>query len=379
MMLSDAGASVLRIDRAVAGSTHTAGQEGPVTPDLLARRKASIAVDLKSAAGVALVRRLATTQADVLIDPFRPGVLERLGLGPEELLAANPRLVYARMTGFRRDGRYAAMAGHDINYLAVSGALSLLGRAGERPHAPWNLLADFAGGGAVLVQGVLMALVARATSGKGQVVEANMVDGASYTATFPRMALHTPMGDRPRGENVLDGGCPWYDTYATREGRYVAVGALEPHFFAELMRKLGLDGRGWEDGGREERDRWPELRSLLTETFASRDRDHWEAVFDGSDACVTPVLDYHELRETRREGDQRPIVGLSGTPCLATSETKHLRSQGDGVPGEGYLPTLLGAGEGGTDMLRDWAGWEEGRDYSVSGGGLVLPEGKSRL
>ncbi|KAF4119643.1 alpha-methylacyl-CoA racemase [Geosmithia morbida] len=372
MLLSDAGASVLRIDRPIPGSTHTAGSPPPATADMLARRKTSIAVDLKAADGAGLIRRLAS-HVDVLIDPFRPGVLERLGLGPGELRSRNRRLVYARMTGFRRDGRYAAMAGHDINYLAVSGALSLLGREGSRPHAPWNMLADFAGGGAALFQGILMALVARAASGSGQVVEANMVDGASYLATFPRMALRTPIGDRPRGRNLLDGGRPWYDTYPTRDGGHMAVGALEPRFFAELLRLLGLAGQGWEEA-RDDEASWPELRAVLEATFRRRTRAEWEAVFDGSDACCTPVLDYRELHDQRgaREGDQRPVVGLEATPCLAISSTPHPRSQGDAVPGEGYVGVPLGAGEGGRQTLRDWAGWEGGREYDVVHGGLVL-------
>lgn len=181
----------MRIDRAVPGKTHTPGATAPPTPDLLTRHKSSIAVDLKSPAGVALVRRLAQS-ADVLIDPFRPGVLEKLGLGPDELCALNPRLIFGRMTGFRRDGRYAAMAGHDINYLAVGGVLSMLGRAGQKPSAPINILGDFAGGGATLFQGILLAVIARATTGRGQVVEANMADGASYLATFPRQMRGTP-------------------------------------------------------------------------------------------------------------------------------------------------------------------------------------------
>lgn len=192
----------MRIDRAIPGKTRTPGATAPPTPDLLTRHKSSIAVDLKSPAGVALVRRLAQS-ADVLIDPFRPGVLEKLGLGPDELCALNPRLIYARMTGFRRDGRYAVMAGHDINYLAVGGVLSMLGRAGENPHAPYNILGDFAGGGATLFQGILLAVIARATTGRGQVVEANMVDGASYLATFPRQIRGTPSKRIPVALNYI--------------------------------------------------------------------------------------------------------------------------------------------------------------------------------
>ncbi|TKW57054.1 Isopenicillin N epimerase component 2 [Colletotrichum tanaceti] len=376
MLLADAGASVLRVDRALTGS-HT-----PLpTEDMLARHKASVAVDLKSPAGLALVKRLAA-EADVLIDPFRPGVLEKLGLGPEVLTRTNRGLVYARMTGFRRDGRYRDMAGHDINYLAVSGALSLLGREGEKPHPPWNILADFAGGGAVLFQGILMALLARAgNGGAGQVVEANMVDGSSYLATFPRFALKNPLGDNGRGRNMLDGGCPYYDTYETRDGKYVAVGALEPQFFAALVEGLGLAGKGWEEN-RFDRNRWGELRGLFADIFKSRTRSEWEGVFDGTDACCTPVLEYHELEtDAGREGDQRPVVALVETPCLAVDGSEAgdaRRGQGPGVEGAGYVGVPLTPGEGGEDALEAWLGWKKGSEFEVRDGAWALKD-KAKL
>lgn len=378
MLLADAGASILRIDRARDGQTHTLGAQPQPTDDMLARHKSSIAVDLKAPAGIALLKKLART-VDVIIDPFRPGVLEKLGLGPDVLLALNPRLVYGRMTGFRRDGRYADMAGHDINYLAVSGALSLLGRDGEKPHPPWNILADFAGGGAVLFQGILLAIVARQASGKGQVVEANMVDGSSYLSTFPRMALKTPLGNNGRGNNLLDGGCPYYDTYATKDGGYMSVGALEPQFFAVLVKGLGLRGQGWEEN-RYDTERWPELKKLFEQAFASKTRSEWEAVFDGTDACCTPVLGYEELETGKgREGDQRPVVTLRETPCLAVkegagSQDASLYGQGRGVEGSGYEAVPLSPSQGGEETLEQWAGWAKGRDYAVSKGGLVLKE-----
>ncbi|KAM3513174.1 hypothetical protein MY11210_003199 [Beauveria gryllotalpidicola] len=377
MMLADAGATVLRVNR-----------HNDAPQDMLARHKASIAVDLKDAQGVALLRTLvASGGVDVLIDPFRPGVLERLGLGPEPLLRLNPRLVYARITGYRRAGRYAAMAGHDINYIGVSGALSLLGAA--RPQPPVNMLGDFAGGGATLFQGILLALLARATTtmaGRGQVVEANMVDGSSYLATFPRMARATPMGDKPRGQNLLDGGCPWYGCYATRDEKWVTVGALEPHFFAQLLRGLGIEeGQGWEEA-RGDEARWPELGRLFTEIFKSKTRSEWEAVFDGTDACVAPVLDYDELQnDETREGDQRPAVTLRETPWRAVAARRQEddgvvaavgdedRGQGDGVEGQGYLPTLLDVGEGGDEVLSAWLGWKRGTHYEDKNGrGLSL-------
>jgi alpha-methylacyl-CoA racemase len=191
---------------------------------LLTRHKTSIAVDLKSTSGIALLKDL-LNHVDVVIDPFRPGVLEKLGLGPSVLLAVNPRVILARMTGFRRDGKYSQMAGHDINYIAVSGVLAQLGRAGptERPYPPGNVLGDFAGGGAICFLGILLALLSRVQTGRGQVVEANMVDGASYLGTFPRLNRKTPLWSGERGTNMLDGGSPYYDIYFTKDGKHMAV------------------------------------------------------------------------------------------------------------------------------------------------------------
>lgn len=352
LLLADYGASTLRIDRPPRPTS-------PPAPDLLTRHKASLPVDLKTPRGQSLVRSL-IPHTDVLIDPFRPAVLESLNLGPDEMRAINPRLIYARLSGFRRDGKYSAMAGHDINYLAASGVLSLLGRADEKPTAPLNLLADFAGGGAPLVTGILLALLSRDRTGKGQVVEANMVDGASYVATFPRYMLKTPLGDQPRGTNVLDSGCPWYDTYRTADGGYMSVGALEPQFFRALLRGLGLEGLGWEKK-RMDRECWDELRRVFTEKFAGRSRAEWEAVFDGTDACCVPVLEYQELEtDPAREGDQRGYVDLKGTPG-------HDPAGGEGVevPRPGYTGSLLPPGEGAEERLKEWAGWERGRQYDV--------------
>ena len=397
LLLADAGADVLRIDRVTRrnASNTSDGTDSSTAPDMLTRHKRSITVDLKSASGVRLVKELART-ADVIIEPFRPGVMENLGLGPETLCAddANPRLVYGRMAGFRRDGRYAAMAGHDINYLAVSGALSLLGRAGQKPHPPINILGDFAGGGSTLFQGILLAIVARARTGRGQVVEANMVDGASYLATFPRLNLNTPVGDRPRGENLLDGGCPFYDTYETRDGKYVAVGALEPQFFRVLLERLGLSGDQDLVARRHDRATWPAMRRRFEEVFRSRTRAEWETVFDGTDACCTPVLEYPELEaDAAREGDQRPAVTLRETPCLAISDAKPkssttdhdesvARGQGPGVPGAGYVGQILAPGHGGEEALSEWLGLSKGEHFALQDGGLVLlsnPNYKSKL
>lgn len=267
------------------------------------------------------------------------------------------------------------MAGHDINYIAVSGALSLLGRKGEKPLPPANILGDFAGGGATLFQGVLLALLAREKSGRGQVVESNMVDGSAYLATFPRLLLSSPMWNKPRGENVLDGGCPWYDTYETKDKKYMAVGALEPQFFAALLKGLALSGKGIERT-REDRETWPELKRTFTELFKSKTRSEWEAIFDGTDACCTPVLDYSELQKKTgdREGDQRPAVTLRENPSLAISMASRKdpsTGQGPGVKGEGYAATPLVPGHGGEETLGTWLGWKRGKDFNVENGGLV--------
>ncbi|KAF2153506.1 CoA-transferase family III [Myriangium duriaei CBS 260.36] len=377
LLLADYGASVLRIDRAHP-SSHSSTPPPP-TPDNLTRRKSSIAIDLKSPSGRAFLLSL-IPHADILIDPFRPGVLESLGLAPSELEKINPRLITARMTGFRRDGKYSAMAGHDINYLSVSGVLSLLGRKGEAPYAPGNLLGDFAGGGLVLFSGILLALTQRAVTGRGQVVEANMVDGAAHLASFPRLALKTPMWDRERGENVLDGGCPWYDTYSTKdEGEYMAVGALEPQFFAALVKGLGLD-KSW-NVRRMDRGTWGALRREMEEKFRSRTRREWEEVFDGTDACCTPVLGHKELEKGGY--DQRPIVTLRESPGLAVATAVEdnrdaAQGQGKGVDGSGWKARGLAPGHGGEEVLQNWTGWQKGKEYDVVKGGLVLADDRRK-
>ncbi|KAG6026781.1 hypothetical protein E4U19_002418 [Claviceps sp. Clav32 group G5] len=408
MLLADAGASVLRIDRPPTPNIHQHQHQTSLPPsDPLTRHKASIPLNLKTPAGIAFVKKLiagpsdsppgagARAGADILIDPFRPGVLEKLTLGPQDLLPLNPRLIYARLTGFRRDGRYASMAGHDINYLAVSGTLSLLGRSHDTPHPPTNILADFAGGGANLFQGILLALFARETCSpaRGQVVEANMVDGAAYLATYPRLGLKNGMASRGRGRNLLDGGCPFYDTYETRDGKYFSVGAIEPQFFRRLVRGLGLEGHpGLGERERFDPEEWPGMRALFRDVFKGKTRDEWEVIFDGTDACAVPVLEFGELEtDPGREGDQRPAVRLCSTPCLAikqrttesastsdldprsnsSSDAVH-HGQGAGVPGDGYEGYPLAPGEGGPAMLRSWLGWEMGKDYHVQEGSYVL-------
>src|SRR5258706_6857417 len=277
MILSDLGADVLRVERP---ESCQPGRPAPVDP--LSRGRRSIGLDLKDPAGVALLLKL-VTPADVLVEGFRPGVTERLGFGPDECAERNPGLIYARMTGWGQEGPWAQTAGHDIDYIAISGARHPIGRAGERPVPPLNLVGDFGGGGMLLAIGVLAALVERQRSGLGQVVDAAMVDGSALLTSFI-YGLRARGGWRDeRGVNLLDGGAPFYDTYATADGGYVAVGALEPQFYAALLHGLGLSEAGLPD--QHDRAGWPVLRQPVAEAFARRTKAQSEQGFAGTDAC----------------------------------------------------------------------------------------------
>ncbi|WP_327090638.1 CoA transferase [Nonomuraea sp. NBC_01738] len=314
MMLADHGAEVLRVDRVAAVT------DRPRT-DVMDRGKHSIGLDLKSPEGVAAFKELARN-ADVVIDVFRPGVAERLGIGPDDLHAINPRLIYGRMTGWGQDGPLAATAGHDIDYIAISGILSMLGREGEKPTPPINILGDFAGGGLMLAYGVLLALFERERTGRGRVIDAAMVDGASILFAMFHHGVRSGFWGA-RGTNLLDTGAPMYDTYETADGQFLAVGALEPQFWAEMVRLMELEDLP----DRDDRKQWPALRARLTEAFLSRTRAEWEAVFDGSDACVSPVLSMIEAARhphnvargafTEAGGYQQPLPAprLLGTPA----------------------------------------------------------------
>jgi len=282
MILSDLGADVLRVDR-----TEICGTSARPPLDPLSRGRRSAGINLKDAAGVELLLRLVAS-ADVLVEGFRPGVAERLGFGPQVCAERNPRLVYGRMTGWGQDGPLAPTAGHDIDYIAISGALSLVGRAGQPPVPPVNLLADFGGGGMLLALGVLAALLERERSGLGQVVDAAMVDGSALLTSFVYGLRAAGAWQDARGVNLLDGGAPFYDTYQTADGKYVAVGALEAKFYAELLAGLGLSDAGLPP--QQDRAGWPVLRARFTEVFLTRTRDEWAEVFAGSDGCVAPVL-----------------------------------------------------------------------------------------
>jgi crotonobetainyl-CoA:carnitine CoA-transferase CaiB-like acyl-CoA transferase len=300
MVLADLGADVVRVDRPSSPSP-----DGPIQ-----RGRRATVLDLKSAGGVADLLRL-VDRADVLVEGYRPGVAERLGFGPPVCLGRNPRLVYARMTGWGQDGPLAARAGHDIDYLAVSGALEPLGPADSRPHAPMNLLGDFGGGGMLLAVGVLAALLERERSGVGQVVDAAMVDGSALLTTFLHGMLAAGAWTGARGRNLLDGGAPFYDTYRTADGGYMAVGALEPAFYAALLAGLGLDGDA-DLPDQYDRAGWPELRRRFAERFAQRSRAEWTVIFADVDACVTPVLAPTEAYRHPHNAARRTFVEVGG-------------------------------------------------------------------
>ncbi|MDT4932349.1 MAG: alpha-methylacyl-CoA racemase [Pseudonocardiales bacterium] len=287
MLLADLGADVIRIDRA-SGPIDVTGLD--LAADPRTRGQRAIGLDLKRDDGVALARRL-TERADVFVEGMRPGVAERMGLGPEPLRASNPRLVYARMTGWGQSGPLANTVGHDINYLAAAGGLHPIGPSDRPPVVPLNLLADFGGGGAYLVMGILAALLQRASSGRGQLIDCAMVDGvASLTTMFHGLLAGGTWTDT-REANLLDGAAPYYRTYVTSDDRYVAVGALEAKFYAELMDGLGLDAAEWPQ---QDRSLWPRQRDVMAEVFRGDTREHWVSVFADREACVTPVNTFGE-------------------------------------------------------------------------------------
>jgi alpha-methylacyl-CoA racemase len=289
MLFADMGADVIRIERAQAVPTSP-----PARPNLTVseRGRRSIGVDLKSADGVETVMKL-IEKSDALFEGFRPGVTERLGLGPDTCLARNPKLVYGRMTGWGQDGPYAQAAGHDINYIALAGALEGIGRAGDKPLPPLNLVGDFGGGGMFLAFGMVCALLEAQRSGKGQVVDAAMVDGASILMTMFQTFAAIGMWSPERGTNLLDTGAHFYDVYECSDGKYVSIGSIEPQFYAELRRLAGLADDGvW--GSQMDRARWPELKVKIEEVFKAKTRDEWCALMEHTDVCFAPVLSLAE-------------------------------------------------------------------------------------
>lgn len=317
MILADFGARVIRVDRTKLS----------MTVDTQARGKQSVALNLKSPKAVSVLKRMCV-QSDVVLEPYRKGVMEKMGLGPEDLLKENPRLIYARLTGYGQSGSYAKAAGHDINYLALSGLLSMLGRSSEKPYAPLNLVADFAGGGLMCAFGIVLALLERSRSGQGQIIDASMVEGAAYVGSFMWKSRSLGLWSRPRGENMLDSGAPFYDTYCTSDGKYVAVGAIEPQFYEQLILGLGLDDADLPS--QMSVSDWPQLRQTFTQVFATKTQAEWGRIFDGTDACVTPVLSLDEVlshphnqarasffKDSQGEISPRPAPVLSRSPAEA--------------------------------------------------------------
>jgi alpha-methylacyl-CoA racemase len=307
MMLSDAGADIIRIDRAERAAFPPLSEPHV---DLMNRGRRSVAVDLKHPEGVELVLRLAAT-ADGLMEGFRPGVAERLGIGPKECLDRNPALVYGRMTGWGQDGPMASTAGHDIDYIALSGALEPMGRAGDRPVPPLNLVGDFGGGGMMLAFGMCAAIISARQTGTGQVVDAAMVDGAAALMTMTFTLRQAGAWHDERGTNLLDTGAHFYEVYETSDGGFLSVGAIEQQFYAELIRLLGLEGEDLPD--QNDRSAWPAMKERFAALFATRTRAEWEAVFEGSDACVAPVLGLAEAPDhphNRFRGTFTEVAGV---------------------------------------------------------------------
>jgi alpha-methylacyl-CoA racemase len=371
-VLSDLGAEVLRIDRAAAttapaaaptaaaaeappaGQAPAAASDPTEVPaeerlfaDPLSRGRRSVAVDLKHPRGAETVLRLVES-ADVLIEGFRPGVCERLGIGPDHCLVRNPRLVYARMTGYGQDGPMAQRAGHDINYLALAGALEPLGPASGPPLPPLNYVADFGGGGMLLVVGILAALWERERSGAGQVIDASMVDGSALITSI----LHTLRGaglwDERRGRNLFDGSAPFYAAYECSDGRFIAVGALEPQFWAELLDGLGLPDAAELAQRQHDRDTWPEVQARLAAIFETRTRDEWAAHFADSDACVTPVLDPFEAHEHPHNVARGTFVEVDGREPQPGPAPRFSRT-----PGRIASPSPV-PGQHTDEALREW-------------------------
>jgi alpha-methylacyl-CoA racemase len=306
MLLADMGADVIRVDRAQAVQ---GGDPARPPADLLARGRRSVGVDLKNPEGVEVVLKL-VERADALFEGFRPGVAERLGIGPDECLARNPRLVYGRMTGWGQDGPYAAAAGHDINYISLAGALEPIGRRGEAPVPPLNLVGDFGGGGMFLAFGIACGIVEAQRSGQGQVIDAAMVDGAASLMTMTHSFRAMGIWNDERGTNMLDTGAHYYDVYETADGKYVSIGSIEPQFYAELLRLTGLEGE--ELPWQQDRSHWPELKERFAAIFRTKSRAEWCELMEGTDVCFAPVLAIPEAVEHPHNVARGTFVEVAG-------------------------------------------------------------------
>jgi alpha-methylacyl-CoA racemase len=343
MLLADAGAQVVRLERAAPGAPERAAESTGTHWDLLNRSRASVGINLKHPEGVELVLRLAE-QADGLIEGFRPGVAERLGVGPEDCWARNKALVYGRMTGWGQDGPMASMAGHDINYISIGGALWSMGRAGTVPTPPLNLVGDFGGGGMLLAFGMVAALLEASRSGQGQVVDAAMVDGAASLMTMIHSFHESGLWNDERGSNLLDSGAPWYDAYETSDGKFFSVGGLEIQFYGELIAGLGLADDPFMSK-QNDKSQWPVMKERFAAVIATKTRDEWTAIFDGTDACAVPVLSpweahlhpHNQARSTFVEVDGR----VQPAPAPRFSRTPSAISKGPSFPGADTVSELV--------------------------------------
>ncbi len=350
MLLADLGADVVRIDRAEA--------VGSSRPDLANRGKRSIAIDLKKPEGIEAALSL-IEKADGLLEGFRPGVMERLGVGPEVALQRNPKLVYGRMTGWGQTGPWASMAGHDIDYIALTGALHTMGRAGEPPAPPLNLVGDFGGGALYLAFGLLAGIVEARASGKGQVVDCAMIDGAASLMTMFYGMKAAGIWNNNRSDNLLDGGAHFYDTYECADGQWLAVGAIEPQFHALLVKGLGLPADAFP--AQMSRDQWPDYSRRVAEVIRTRTRDDWMNVFDGTDACVAPVLSMDEAPKHHHNAERKTFVEAFGVTQPGPAP-RFSRTAGavNGVPAV--------AGRSSQDVLTSWAiAPERAADFLKSG------------
>jgi alpha-methylacyl-CoA racemase len=355
LMLADMGADVIRVDRA--GSVRGGDPAAPPA-DILNRGRRSVGVDLKSPDGVEVLLQL-VEHADAIFEPFRPGVAERLGFGPDVCLARNPKIVYGRMTGWGQEGPYANTAGHDINYISLAGALDHFGRQGEKPVPPLNLVGDFGGGGMFLAYGLVCAILEAKTSGKGQVVDAAMVDGSAILMTFIHGLRAMGIWADERGTNLLDTGAHFYDVYETKDGKFVSIGSIEPQFYAELLRLTGLDqdpDLPWQN----DKSAWPAMKDRITEIFKAKTRDEWCEIMEGTDVCFAPVLSMGEAPQHPHNVERGTFVELDGivqpapaprfsrTPGAVARPPSHAGQHTDEV-----LAEWLGAASADITKLRD--------------------------
>jgi crotonobetainyl-CoA:carnitine CoA-transferase CaiB-like acyl-CoA transferase len=355
MLLADLGATVIRIDRKQPAGL---GIQRPLRYNLLLRNRPAIALDLKDPQGVEAVLQL-IERADALIEGFRPGVTERMGLGPDVCLARNPRLAYGRMTGWGQSGPLAQTAGHDINYIAITGVLNAIGRSGQPPSVPLNLLGDYAGGGLYLALGLLAAILQARVSGRGQVVDAAIVDGMASLATT-LFGMHAAgMLRSERGTNLTDSGSHFYDVYECADGRWISVGPIESKFYDLLLRDLGLDAASL--GAQNDPAAWPHAKSVLGAKFREQPRDHWARLFAATDACVAPVLDWDEAPHHEHLAARKTLIEVDGIVQPAPAPRFSVTPPARPTPPAPVTPDNTRA------ALADWLSPEQIEDWSTRG------------